>query len=266
MFPRSPGVGSMRRMIALTAVLVLPLLFCAGPSAQAQKTKKGADADKDKDGDTKNSEKLIKSGVIVGRVMNVYEDKKRLRIEVSIPVTTPNPGAAGQVASAQQAMAQAQYAVRTATTPQAALQARQQMAQAQYQMMQAQANLYQTKMVKQEVEVQATDDLVVRMAQPKQDFDEKGRIKKYTKAELKELKGDSKLPGYKAEFTDVQNEQIIRVTTVRKKGETTAAPKPAPVVKKKKGKDEDEKPADGLMDKMMQASLIEILREPPMPK
>ncbi len=250
----------MRRMIALTAVLSLTLVFCAGPAAHAQKPKK-ADADKDKDGETKNSEKTIKSGVVLGKVMNVYEDKKRLRLQVPIPVTTLNPSAAGQIAQAQQQMVQAQYALRTATSAQGALQARQQMAQAQVALARAQASVYQTKMENKEVEVQAIDDIVVRMAQPKQDFDEKGRVKKYTKAELKELKGDSKLPGYKAEFTDLQNEQIVRVTMVRKKGES--APKP---VKKKKGKDEDEKPADGLMDANIQVSIIEILREAPVPK
>jgi hypothetical protein len=251
----------MRRVIALTAVLILPLLFCAGPAAFAQKTKK-VDADKDKDGDTKNSEKSIKSGVVIGKVMNVYEDKKRLRLQVPVPVTTLNPSAAGQIAQAQRDLANAQYSLRTATNAQGILQARQQMAQASVALARAQASVYQTKYENKEIEVQAIDDIVVRLAQPKQDFDEKGRVKKYTKAELKELKGDSKLPGYKAEFTDLQNEQIVRVTMVRKKGE----PAPKPMPKKKKGKDEDEKPAAGLIDANIQVSLIEILLEPPMPK
>ncbi|MGL4555283.1 MAG: hypothetical protein ACRC33_29300 [Gemmataceae bacterium] len=253
----------MRRLIALTAVLTLPLLFTAGPAAQAQKTKK-ADADKDKDADTKNTEKTVKSGVLIGKVMNVYEDKRRLRIQVSIPVTKYNAGAAQGVLQAQQNLVNAQVAMRSARDVNGLVQARQQMAQAQLEMARAQAQLYQTELVNQEVEVDAIEDVVVRMASPKQDFDEKGRVKKYTKAELKELKGEGKHPGYKAEFSDIQNEQIIRVTTVRKKGEP--APKPAPV-KKKKGKDDDApSPADGLADKQPQVSLIEILREAPVAK
>lgn len=252
----------MRRVLSWVAILVLPLLLCTGPTLHAQKGKKGKE--KDGDDETKNTTKLIKSGVLVGRVQNVYEDKKRIRLQISYPVTSLDPGAAGQIAQAQAQVQQAMLQLRVARDPNALAQARQQVAQAQQQLVQAQARLYRTQMVNKDIEVQATDDVVVRMASPKLRFNDKGdRVKKYTKAELKELKGDSKLPGYKAEFGDLQTEQIVRVTTVRKKGEK--APVKTPPKKGKKGKGDDN-PADGLIDDLPQVSMIEILREPPAPK
>lgn len=255
----------MLRAISLSIVILLTILFSVGPSVHAQKAKKDK-MDGDANGETKNTDKLVKSGIIVGKVMNVYEDKRRLRIQVSIPTTKINPGAGTQIAQAQQQMLQAQLAMRNARDPNSSLQARQQLMQANAQMMKAQAQMYQTEMVSQELEVQAIDDVIVRLANPKEEFDEKGRIKKYSKAELKELRGDGKLPGYKAEFSDIQGEQVVRVTTVRKKGEPTMT-KTAPTPKKKKGKDDEDPPAvDGLADKLLQVSLIEILREAPLNK
>ena len=64
--------------------------------------------------------------------------------------------------------------------------------------------------------IQASEDVVVRMARPKDDFDEKGKPKKYTKKELAELRGtDKKLPGYKAEFGDISTDQpyLFRLTS-----------------------------------------------------
>jgi len=64
----------------------------------------------------------------------------------------------------------------------------------------------------------STDDVKVRILKPPPAFDDKGNPKKYTRKELRELKGDSKLPGYPAEFSDLKPGQYVQVTLVRKKG------------------------------------------------
>jgi hypothetical protein len=125
-------------------------------------------------------------------------------------------------------------------------------------MAQAQRNMYTNSHV--EVEVQAIDDVVVRRVRPADTFDEKGKIKKLTRAELKEQKGDPKQPGYKAEFGDLSADQYITLTVVRKKGEP--ASKPARPAKKKKGKDDD-LDADALRDDTPLVNTIMILAEPP---
>ena len=119
-------------------------------------------------------------------------------------------------------------------------------------MTQAQQSLYTVQKITKDVEVQAVDDVVVRLLNPRGQFDEKGKIKKYTAKELKELRGDSKLPGYKGEFSDLAVDQIVSLTLVRKKSET---PKPI----KPKGKDAD---VDLMADLLPQASVIVVVHDP----
>lgn len=113
---------------------------------------------------------------------------------------------------------------------------------------------WQVQTIQREVELQAADDLKIRVLQPPPDFDEKGRPKRYTKKELDELRGpDKKLPGYQADFDSLKPEQIVRVTVVRKKG-VPQAPAPRP---RKKDKDNDPPEPDRPL-----VSLIVILSEP----
>jgi hypothetical protein len=228
------------------AILVIPtLLVLSGPAA-AQKKKKDADKDAEK-----NSEKMIKAGVLTGKVMNVYEDKRKIRLQLNIPIPKINVGAVQGIQNAQRAVAQAQYQKNW----NALQNARRQLMLAQ--MQPTVTYTWQT----QDIELGVLDEVVVRRASPPQEFDEKGRVKKLTKADLKELKGpDPKAFGYKAEFSDVSTEQVLQVTLVKKKG---APPKPMPRPKKGKGKDGDAEMVDVLGENEPQISHIVIIGEPP---
>lgn len=68
------------------------------------------------------------------------------------------------------------------------------------------------------VEWQSIDDVNVRRPKPPAAFDDKGNPKRYTRKELRELKGDPKLPGFPAEFSDLKPGQYVQVVLVRKKG------------------------------------------------
>jgi len=70
--------------------------------------------------------------------------------------------------------------------------------------------------------VMTIDDVKVRTKNPPVAYDDKGNKKKYTPKELKELKGDSKLPGYTAGFEDLKTNQIVEITLVRKKSDKNA--------------------------------------------
>jgi hypothetical protein len=72
---------------------------------------------------------------------------------------------------------------------------------------------------KQNIKVMTIDDVKVRTKNPPVAYDDKGNKKKYTSKELKELRGDSKLPGYSAGFEDLKTNQIVQITLVRKKGD-----------------------------------------------
>jgi hypothetical protein len=233
----------MRRVVSLVAALAVPAMMLGGSLVAADDKKA-----KDKDLDKPAADQWIKTGSITGKVMAVYEDKRRLRLQITFVTPKLNPGAVTGMAQAQAAMSQA-----------SARRDIRGMMQAQQQMAQHQRNLYTLDKQSKEIEFQAIDDVVVRTVRPREAFDEKGKIKKFTKAELKELKGpDPKLPGYKAEFGDLTAEQVLKMTVVRKKG--TPAPKPKP--RARKGKDDDNLDAD-MLDDTPQVSMIMILADPP---
>lgn len=238
----------MRHALSLAALALSLVVLGTSAPVRAQK---GADDE------TKNSAKTVKAGVLVGKVTNVEENRK-IRISVSYPETTIDQGAVQQVAQAQAQVAQAQLQMRFARDPNGVFQARQQMLQAQVQLAQAQARVYRTEIRSQEIYVQGNDDLNVRASKPIPRFDDKGELKKkFTKAELKELRGNGKLPGYEADFSDVQVDQIVQVTLVRPKGVKPKAP-----AKGRKGKEAEDAIAEAVGDQTPQINLILILRQP----
>jgi hypothetical protein len=66
--------------------------------------------------------------------------------------------------------------------------------------------------------LQLVDDVKVRVLQPPTRFDDKGRVRKHTSKELKELKGPENLPGYPSSLAAVKADQIAQVSVARKKG------------------------------------------------
>jgi hypothetical protein len=227
----------MRRYYPVLAFVGALFLLSATPPAEAQK-KDNLDPK-----DAKTSPKMIKAGQLVGTVKNIYESKKALRISVTVTTAKLNVNALNGIAQARQAYAQA-LARRPADLAGAQ--------RAQMQLLQHQANLYTYENKKHEVELTTTDEVEVRMRKPKPEFDEKGNVKKFTKKELKELKGDPKKPGYKADFSDVQPDQVIRVQLVKKKD----APRPPA----RKGKKDDD--IDPLAENLPQVSWIMIEYDP----
>jgi hypothetical protein len=213
------------------AVLTLPLL-AADPPDKGKKTTAKKDAET-----PQNTEKMIKTGQVIGKIMAIVESKKTIRLQVQMPVPNVN---------AINALAQAQFNLQSAM----ARGDRNGVFNAQRSIMQHQANLitYQPK----DYEFQAIDDIKVRLNNPPVQFDDKGRPKKYTAKELKELKGnDPKLPGYQGEFGDLKQDQIVQVTLVKKKD--------APRQPVKKGKDAE---ADLLADHLPEISMVLVLAEP----
>jgi hypothetical protein len=197
-----------------------------------------AAADKGMAGDKKEAAaKMIAAGELTGRVVNVEQTKKSFTLEVTLTYQVPNPGAIANIANIKLQMAQARD-INTVRN-------------LQVQLLQAQVQMMQVHKENHNIDVDASDDVKVRLKDPPVTFDDKGNVKKYTAKELKELKGDPKLPGYAGDFDSIHQDQIIQVTLSKMK----EAPKKA-------GKEKD-KDADALAgDNKPVATMIMILAEP----
>jgi hypothetical protein len=205
---------------------------------KADDVKKDApDAKKDKDKDNVNSETTMKAGQLVGKVIGVDETKKSIKLQLTFEYAEPNAGEF-------QALQQAELDLARARDANSALNARRAIAD-------HSSKLYTMKQQTKDVDLQATDEVKVRFVNPPPVFDSKGNIKKPTAAELKEMKGaDASLPGYEAQFSNLHNDQYVRVSLVKKKD----ASKPRP-------KDKNFDPEAALAD-LPHASMIEIVGEP----
>jgi hypothetical protein len=101
-----------------------------------------------------------------------------------------------------------------------------------------------------DIEFQARDGVKVRTKVLPEQVDEKGKRKKYTREELRALKGkDKRLPGYESSLENLEAGQPVKVTlTYRKKARAS-----------KRRKDIDKKDAE--KEKKLQVRMIVILGE-----
>jgi len=209
------------RKLLLTPVLVL----CVAFSSRAADDKKKDDAKKAEE------EKFVSLGHLDGILKK--SGGSGAGITVSVELILPDPNA--QIAQLQQQIALAQ-----AMTIRNPLQRQQQLVSIMQQMRNGQ-NAFIRKTV--DVDVEPLDDMIVRTMFLPEQFDDKGKPRKYTSKELKELRGpDSTLPGYTADNDSLKNGDLVTVYLVRKKHapEIKAAPKD----KEKKDKDKDKEKKD----------------------
>src|SRR5262249_8625649 len=171
------------------------------------------------------------STTIVGEISHIENAKQSFRLKIS----EVDPAALQRIAQHQAELTRARNA--------------QEVANAQRAIAQAQAQMYHLVDLKQGID--ATEDCKFRMENPPLQFDDKGKPKKPTQKELKELKGDDKQPGYPATFADLKIGQVVKITLVKPKD----AVKPA----------KDKKEGEGVAENY-QASMVMIVREPPPPK
>lgn len=154
---------------------------------------------------TEEESKMVKAGVITGQLVSFDENKKLLKVKVTITYAEPNQGAIQGYAQEQQNYANA-IARRDAN---AARQHQQNMAT-------HARNFYTVKSTSRDLNVEPADDETkVRLAKPKEEFDDMGNIKKPTAKELAEKRGKDKL--YDGEFSDLAANQFVSVYLVKPK-------------------------------------------------
>jgi hypothetical protein len=275
----------MHNLIRLAGLLILGLALIVPSFAGEEKKAKGdevgkakGDAKKDDFGDDikedkKNPKKTPKKtspkkeekktstarANFMGKLTQMDANSQR-DFTVQVTVYEPNPDGFNRVAQLQnQLLQQQQQFLRLGPRD---FQGRQNTANAirntQFEIVKAQQpqNLYKPKHV--DVKLRATDDMKVRWNYPPPDYDDKGNLKKYTKDELKALRGDEGLPGYKGEMDALRQGQMVAVYLLQKnalKGLNTGKGPP------KGGKKITEDDEVGLRDRH-EVKMIMILSEP----
>lgn len=173
-------------------------------------------------------EQLVAAGNITGKVLNVQGASGALTIQVTLKIPTPNVSAQNRIAVLTAVIAQ--ESAKGAKANRSSLTAW----QVELQQQQAKAITFQDK--KQDYRFETIEDVRVRIVEPPAEFDDQGKRKKLTSAQLKELKGPGNLWGYPAKFEQVQKDMIVQLVLARKKDAKASA---------KKEKDAD--PTEGVL-------------------
>lgn len=160
---------------------------------------------------------LVQAGEAVGKLVNVDPAGKTFTLEIGYQMLEPKEGDAlqGALAQQQQILQQQQQALLVRDP----IQRQRRLAQ----IVQRQAtngnSAFRTVTEHKDFDLQGTDDIKVRLAEPAAKFDDKGFPVKYSPKELQELQG--KLPGYSGTLDNLKNGQSIKVIFSKKQ------PKPA---------------------------------------
>jgi hypothetical protein len=233
------------------AGFILALTFALPVLAADDKKDPKADA---KEKDYKN--KLASGGVLTGTLGHVESDQKYFIVQVDVPYPSPRGygGApAGMDPLAFRSLLAEQLQVAMIRNPiQRAIAMRQLALRAHQQRLGGGAGSpSQTQMRKTDIEIKAIDDIKVRIPEPPQEFDDKGKPKKLTARELAKLRGpDKSLPGFTGDFDSLKTGQVVRVYLVKKK---------EPPKGGGKGKNKDD---DDLGEKRLEARMVVILTVP----
>ena len=233
----------MRRHLLGLCTLFALVAFLPAYAADDKKDEKKTDQAKLPKDEKQAFDKTVTAGELTGKLVQWGEgSQKNLTLQMTIKYQVPNQGALNNLVNLRN---QAIEASRDASPANRV----KRLTEIQVEIAKNQANAIQTKEAHKNIDLQVSDDMKVRVMQAPTLLDDKGKPRKPTAKELKEMKGpDPKLPGYTAELEALHQDQYVTVYLAKKK--STA--KPAT-------KDKDDK----LTDDRPQIAMIVILAEPP---
>lgn len=197
---------------------LLTVLLVAVPALAADKKK---DKDAAKDSNPADYKALAAAHTVTGKLLSVGGSDKSLNLRVEYQVVQPNPkGAKGQNHATQHLLREQQQIMRTRNPWVRAQKLQQFEIDVLRQQSRAANQVYKTITEHKDFDLQSTPEVAVRYLEPPAQYDDKGYLKKYTAAELKEMKGtDPNLPGYTADFDKLAPGQTVRVTLVKPKAD-----------------------------------------------
>jgi hypothetical protein len=189
------------------------LLGCLLILAVARLTAADAPPDKDKEKkDEPPAEKIVTTGQAVGVLQNWNESEGKFTLHVKIKYSEANQQVQNDYMRELQNFQNRQVQIMQNRDPRARQNELNRLYQDMANFQNRQWNFYSIKEKEQNIDVELIDDAKVRLNSPPAVFDEKGNVKQYTPAELKELKGNDNLPGYPGERDNLRNGQTVLVT------------------------------------------------------
>jgi hypothetical protein len=181
-------------------------------------------------------------GEFEGILRRVPGTDRIFTVTVTVPQVTVNPNVPATVNVQRHinAVLQIQQQMRRSRNPAAQLhQLQSAVNRLQVEAAKAQASSIRVTTVTHNIDFQAADDVKVRTMHAPEVFDDKGKVRKHTAEELKQLKGkDPNLAGYESSLDALMVGQVVHVSLSRHRT--------APAEKGKEGKEDPdkEKPAD----------------------
>jgi hypothetical protein len=205
----------MRPSVSYTGCLVIVALAVSAVDGDAQEKGKKPDPKALQKMDFKGlkkedpkevKEKMINSGVLPGRVIGVDAEQKILNLRVTLLIAVPNLDVAQGLIELQVQL------IQTARNGDV-----DGFRETQAQMLEQYAILYSIEEREEDVALQLIDGVKVRKLRLPPARDAKGKPRKYTPKELRDLKGADKLPGFPVDLKELQEDQFVQVQLVKRK-------------------------------------------------
>ena len=233
-------------------------IILATPAARADDKKTDSDPPTKTDKDKKQAaDKLVAAGSMTGKVTDWDKDERVITLDVKLQIPDGiDEGAAEAIGNKQAELIRLQATPIDARNANSVRDRLKQVANIQKDIAQNQAKLYKFKEVNQKFVVNIAENATVRTLELPPVFDEKGNVIRRTAQEMKELRGDTRLPGYKGELGDLKADQMVRIVIVHNKS-TKIDPPSRSDKKSDKPDAPDEKPPIKL-DKSYHATMVVI--------
>jgi hypothetical protein len=206
----------MRHSLAWLGLMALMLIMVPVVAADDDTDAKAKPDAKDQ----KQYDKLIKSGKsFVGKLVKVDADQHYLTVQVTYPTAKQDPQVAQNLARLQLQMVDAQRN----RNPVERLK---QMSHIQGEIERNSRNLVKEATLK--IELDAPEEMKVRTMVLPVELDEKGKPRKLTEKEKRDLKGpDPTLPGYTGDFDSLKSDQIVEIYLAKQPPKSKAKDKDA---------------------------------------
>jgi hypothetical protein len=200
----------------------LVMALAVGLQGQAADRKDAGKKDRTTEASSRDYAALAQQQQVVGHVVMVSGTDRSLTIRVEYPTLEAAGGNAGRNVPLQVLLRQQQQILHRRNPVQAMQQMQLLLAQAQLQGLRG-GNGVRIVKTHKEFELEATENAPVRILNLPVEYDEKGKQKKYTAAELRKMKGNnSRLPGYSYDFDKLRADSIVQVTLKMPKGDKEA--------------------------------------------